>query len=116
MIKQIESIVKMKMEELSREVVEVVAQYAAQQLEAMVKGELGKKSLLKHAPKASRQRRAPIAKWTADKRARRVPNFVIELTKGIDTKKKIVALYGDGAVFEKGKPAPVRLNGHQARA
>jgi hypothetical protein len=35
-----------------------------------------------------------------------VPTFVIELTAGLDTKKKIVAKYGDGAVFEKGKPAP----------
>jgi hypothetical protein len=41
----------------------------------------------------------------ADARARRVPNFVIEAT-GLDTKKKIVAKYGPGASFEKGKPPP----------
>jgi hypothetical protein len=34
-----------------------------------------------------------------------VPNFVIEMT-GLKTKKQIVAKYGDGVVFEKGKPAP----------
>ena len=39
-------------------------------------------------------------------RARRVPNFVIEMTNGLDTKKKIVAKYGEDAVFEKGKPLP----------
>jgi hypothetical protein len=52
-----------------------------------------------------RTRRGDITKWVADNRARRVPNFVIETT-GLDTKKKIVAKYGPGAAFEKGKPAP----------
>ena len=50
--------------------------------------------------------RTEITRWVADRRARRVPIFVIELTGGLDTKKKIVAKYGEGAVFEKGKPAP----------
>jgi len=49
--------------------------------------------------------RAEISRWAADRRARRVPNFVIELT-GLKTKKQIVAKYGDGVVFEKGKAAP----------
>ena len=52
-----------------------------------------------------RARRGDITKWVADNRARRVPNFVIEAT-GLDTKKKIVAKYGAGAAFEKGKPNP----------
>ena len=52
-----------------------------------------------------RARRGDITKWVADNRARRVPNFVIEAT-GLDTKKKIVAKYGAGAAFEKGKPTP----------
>ena len=50
--------------------------------------------------------REEITKWVADRRARRVPTFVIELAGGLDTKKKIVAKYGPGVVFEKGKPAP----------
>jgi hypothetical protein len=50
-------------------------------------------------------RRGQINRWAADRRARRVPNFVIDLT-GLKTKKQIVAKYGDGVVFEKGKPAP----------
>lgn len=52
-----------------------------------------------------RRARVDITKWVADSRARRVPNFVIQLT-GLDTKKKIVAKYGENAAFEKGKPAP----------
>lgn len=53
----------------------------------------------------ARRPRTEITKWVADHRARRVPNFVIEAT-GLDTKKKIVAKFGDGASFEKGKPLP----------
>jgi hypothetical protein len=43
----------------------------------------------------------------ADNRARRVPILVIEAT-GLDTKKKIVAKYGENALFERGKPLPPR--------
>jgi hypothetical protein len=49
--------------------------------------------------------RADLTRWAADRRARRVPNFVIDLT-GLKTKRQVVQKYGDGAVFEKGKPAP----------
>ncbi len=54
----------------------------------------------------SRPPREELTKWVADHRARRVPTFVIELTGGLDTKKKIVAKFGVDAVFEKGKPLP----------
>jgi hypothetical protein len=47
--------------------------------------------------------RGEITKWVADRGARRVPTFVIELTGGLDTKKKIVAKFGENVVFEKGK-------------
>ena len=49
--------------------------------------------------------RGEMTRWVADARARRVPNFVIEAT-GLDTKKKIVAKFGENAAFEKGKPLP----------
>jgi hypothetical protein len=49
--------------------------------------------------------RGEITRWAADRRARRVPNFVIEMT-GMKTKKQIVTKYGEGVVFEKGKPSP----------
>jgi hypothetical protein len=57
--------------------------------------------------RASAWRRPPVemTRWVADRRARRVPTFVIETT-GLDTKKKIVAKFGENATFEKGKPAP----------
>ena len=44
---------------------------------------------------ARRPRNVEITEWTADRRARRVPTFVIEAT-GLDTKKKIVAKFGEG--------------------
>lgn len=56
-------------------------------------------------PGRPRRARTEITRWVADRRARRVPNFVIELT-GLETKKQIVAKYGSGVVFEKGKAAP----------
>ena len=60
-------------------------------------------------PSASVRRRqrspAEMTRWVADRRARRVPTFVIEAT-GLDTKKKIVARYGENAAFEKDKPLP----------
>ncbi len=52
-----------------------------------------------------RRRPSELSRWVTDKRARRVPKFVIEAT-GLDTKKKIVAKYGDNVAFEKGKPLP----------
>jgi hypothetical protein len=54
---------------------------------------------------AAKRTRKEMTKWVADNRARRVPNFVIEAT-GLDTKKKIVARFGAGAAFERGKPLP----------
>ena len=53
----------------------------------------------------SSARAKKITKWVPDVRARRVPNFVIELT-GLKTKTEIVGKYGDKAVFEEGKPLP----------
>jgi hypothetical protein len=49
--------------------------------------------------------RVEMTKWVADRNARRVPSFVIEATK-LDTKKAIVARFGENAAFQKGKPLP----------
>jgi hypothetical protein len=65
------------------------------------------------APARRRRRQTPrrsvgkpaLTRWVADRRARRVPTFVIAMT-GLDTKKKIVAKYGADAAFAKGKPLP----------
>jgi hypothetical protein len=56
------------------------------------------------APRRTRPR-TEITKWVADRNARRVPIFVIEAT-GLDTKKAIVAKFGENATFEKGKGLP----------
>ena len=58
------------------------------------------------AKTARARSRQEITRWVADRRARRVPTFVIEMTGGLDTKKKIVAKFGANATFEKGKPLP----------
>jgi hypothetical protein len=57
--------------------------------------------------KARRSRPAAkdITKWVADRRARRVPKFVIKATE-LDTKMKIVARFGEDAQFELGKALP----------
>ncbi|HTT69998.1 MAG TPA: hypothetical protein VMG32_02145 [Anaeromyxobacteraceae bacterium] len=57
-------------------------------------------------PPARVRRRAELSRWVADRGARRVPLFVIEMTNGLDTKEKIVAKFGPGATFEKGKALP----------
>ena len=83
-----------------------VAQQVADLVREGVKRELASSGGRARGGAARRARpRGEITKWVADARARRVPNFVIELT-GLDTKKKIVAKYGAGAAFERGKPVP----------
>jgi hypothetical protein len=49
-----------------------------------------------------------VERWVPDRRARRVPNFVIEAT-GLKTKREIVDRFGEHAIFEKGRPAPPPL-------
>jgi len=80
-----------------------VAELAAEELEKnlAVNGKSPARDPARHA----RARGADITKWVADNRARRVPKFVIEAT-GLDTKKKIVAKFGQNAAFAKGKPVP----------
>ncbi len=86
-----------------------IAEMAATELEeqlsvATKRG--GGRVLTRRRSAVRRPRREEITKWVADRGARRVPTFVIELTGGLDTKKKIVAKFGEDAVFEKGKPLP----------
>jgi hypothetical protein len=81
------------------------------QVAALVSEEMERGLTLRGARRARpvrrvRSRPQEMTKWVADRRARRVPNFVIELTGGLDTKKRIVAKFGPGVVFEKGKPLP----------
>ena len=66
------------------------------------------------AGRRARPRAVEMTKWVADKRARRVPNFVIEMT-GLDTKKRIVAKFGENAAFEKGKALPTEARTGEPR-
>jgi hypothetical protein len=82
-----------------------IAALAAGELEKSLRIENGVKPP-RGPSRRARAARQEITKWVADRRARRVPKFVIELTGGLDTKKKIVAKYGEDVTFEKGKPLP----------
>jgi hypothetical protein len=89
---------------LSRAIGRVVEERVADQLKGRPAGPPKERRARRRA--ARRPRAAEITKWIADRRARRVPTFVIEATGGLDTKKKIVARFGENVVFEKGKPLP----------
>jgi hypothetical protein len=90
----------------SRSIAAAIAEMAAAELEEQLS--VATKHGRDPARRATsrRPRREELTKWVADHRARRVPTFVIELTGGLDTKKKIVAKFGEDAVFEKGRPLP----------
>ena len=89
---------------IARAVADLAASQLSAQLEAGVT-RAGRQRARRVAPVRGARVRADISKWAADRRARRVPNFVIELT-GLKTKKQIVQKYGENVVFEKGKAAP----------
>jgi hypothetical protein len=95
-------------ERASAVIAKSIALIVAEQLESKLRESavLKPKKGAKTGTKRGRSRpRGDIKKWSADRRARRVPTFVIEAT-GLDTKKKIVAKYGENATFQKGKPLP----------
>jgi hypothetical protein len=91
----------------SASIAKAIADMAAARLDRELQSGIarGRSAAPRVTRRADRQR-GDITKWAADRRARRVPKFVIEMTNGLDTKKKIVARFGADAVFEKGKPLP----------
>ena len=91
---------------IASQVARVAAAELERQLSATVNGRGPKRATVPARGRPRRKRGEEITKWVADHRARRVPNFVIEMTGGLDTKKKIVAKYGKNVVFEKGKALP----------
>lgn len=95
-----EGVVKRAAASIARAVAGMTAERLDAELRASVRAGAARPAAARRA-----RPRADISRWAADRRARRVPNFVIELT-GLKTKKQIVAKYGEGVVFEKGKPAP----------
>src|SRR4029450_13990589 len=92
----------------SAAIARAVAEMAAAKLEGGLEGEGARKGVRgrrRRSVNGAARPRGEITRWAADRRARRVPNFVIDMT-GLKTKKQIAAKFGDGVVFEKGKPAP----------
>ncbi len=86
-------------------IAKTMADMVAARLEEELKKGMGKAGRGRAAKGRTVRPRAELTRWVADRRARRVPTFVIEQT-GLKTKKAIVAKFGDNAAFEKGKPAP----------
>ncbi len=97
-----DDVVRRASEDIARAIAELAAAELTRRLEVGVARRV-------RTGGARRGRRRPVrgemTRWVADRRARRVPTFVIDLT-GLKTKKQIVARYGADVVFEKGKPAP----------
>lgn len=89
---------------IARAVADLAAARLAEQLEAGV-ARAGRGRARGASATRGPRVRADLSRWAADRRARRVPNFVIEMT-GLKTKKQIVQKYGENVVFEKGKAAP----------
>ena len=91
---------------VSKAIAEVVSKAIEEQLvAALARPSAPAAARRGRATQRSRPARRELSTWVADRRARRVPTFVIEAT-GLDTKKKIVARYGEDAAFEKGKALP----------
>jgi len=90
---------------ISEAVARSVAQMVAAELERELKGSVPRPGPRRGRAAARRRTSSEMTRWVADRRARRVPTFVIEATR-LDTKKKIVARFGENAAFEKGKPLP----------
>jgi hypothetical protein len=93
----------------SASIAKVIADMAATRLERELQTGLARGRGRRGAvgkPGGATRPRGEMTRWVADRRARRVPKFVIEMTNGLDTKKKVVARFGPDAVFEKGKPLP----------
>jgi hypothetical protein len=98
----VQSAITPVVERLSAAIANQIAVLVTEQLKAELARKPSRPGRAAVASRA-RPRKIEMTKWVADRRARRVPNFVIELT-GLKTKKQIVAKYGQDAAFEKGKP------------
>jgi hypothetical protein len=103
-----EPVLKRASTAIARALAEAAAEHIDGELQRGLARARGSRGRVPAAARSTRpaRRRAEITRWAADRRARRVPTFVIDMTNGLDTKKKIVAKFGEDAVFEKGKPLP----------
>lgn len=100
----IDAILRSTAERVVARVSSAIARQVGDMVQERLKRELASNSSGRGGGRRGRGR-GDITRWVADARARRVPKFVIQAT-GLDTKKKIVAKYGPGAAFERGKALP----------
>ncbi len=98
-----EDVVQRASEDIARAIAELAAAELTRRLQQGVPSPRRGAAVRRGAKR--KPSRGEMTRWVADRRARRVPTFVIELT-GLKTKKQIVARYGPDAAFEKGRPAP----------
>jgi len=105
-LQTVESVASRTAAAISRAIADVLAARIDDDVEAQVAKVLGRRRRngARRSARAVRAR-GEITRWVADRRARRVPNFVIEQT-GLKTKKQVVAKFGDNSTFEKGKALP----------
>lgn len=96
----VERVVQRVFSVIERQVDRAVAARVSAELKTSPRGVRGRTNGVRKA-----RAKVEITSWVADRQARRVPNFVIEAT-GLDTKKRIVAKFGENAKFDKGKPVP----------
>jgi hypothetical protein len=101
----IDAILRDAAEKVVSRVSTAIARQVGELVQERLQAELASGALTRRGAGRRRRPRGEITKWVADVRARRVPNFVIEMT-SLDTKKKIVQKYGPNATFELGKAPP----------
>ena len=101
----LDQILRESAEEVVARVAPVLTRLLGEMLDSQLKRDAKGGRLVRARGRPRRRRGAEMTRWVADRRARPVPKFVIEAT-GLDTKKKIVAKYGAGATFERGKAPP----------
>jgi len=106
-LQSVESVASRASEAISRAIAQVLAARIDEDVQAQVAKVLGRtrRGKARKSPGRPARARTDLTRWVADRRARRVPNFVIDQT-GLKTKKQIVAKFGENAAFEKGKPLP----------
>lgn len=105
-LQAVESVAERASAAISRAIADILAARIDQDLKANTAKAVGRgRKRRGRTARAKAESRAELRKWVADRRARRVPTFVIEQT-GLKTKKQIVAKFGADAPFEKGKALP----------
>ena len=89
---------------LTSDITKAVTQAVDAALASIITGS-GAPAKAKVKGRAKSKKSGPVTFWVCDAKAKRVPLFVQAKT-GLKKKAAVVAKYGKGATFEKGKPFP----------